>query len=75
MKKQGVAYVSVQNDGGEAAISLPIFNYGNYCAADENDAPFAITSGENMRIVLTIPAGLHRHDPCPVPRPRVLARV
>ena len=55
-KKQGVAYVSVQNDGGEATISLPIFNYGNYYAADENDQPITITSGENERIVLTIPA-------------------
>ena len=56
-KKQGVTYVSVQNDGGEATISLPIFNYGNYSAADENGQPFSITSGENERIVLTIPAG------------------
>ena len=56
-KREGVAYVSVENDGGEAAISLPIYNYGNYYAADESGAPFAITSGENMRIVLTIPAG------------------
>ena len=55
-KKQGVAYVSVQNDGGETTISLPIFNYGNYYAADENDQPFTVTSGENERIVLTIPA-------------------
>ena len=55
-KREGVAYVSVENDGGEAAISLPIYNYGNYYAADESGAPFAITSGENMRIVLTIPA-------------------
>ena len=56
-KREGVAYVSVENGGGEAAISLPIYNYGNYYAADESGAPFAITSGENMRIVLTIPAG------------------
>ena len=56
-KREGVAYVSVENDGGEAAISLPIYNYGNYYADDESGAPFAITSGENMRIVLTIPAG------------------
>ena len=56
-KREGVAYVSVENDGGEAAISLPIYNYGNYYAADESGTPFAITSGENMRIVLTIPAG------------------
>lgn len=56
-KREGVAYVSVENDGGEAAISLPIYNYGNYYAADESGAPFVITSGENMRIVLTIPAG------------------
>ncbi len=55
-KRGGVAYVSVQNDGGEAAISLPIFNYGNYQAADENGQAFAITSGENERVVLTIPA-------------------
>ena len=56
-KREGVAYVSVENDGGEAAISLPIYNYGNYYAADESGTPFAITSGENMRIVLTVPAG------------------
>ena len=51
-KREGVAYVSVENDGGEAAISLPIYNYGNYYAADESGAPFAITSGENMRIYI-----------------------
>lgn len=56
-KQRGVAYVSVQNDGAEAAISLPIFNYGNYYAADESGREFSITSGENERIVLTIPAG------------------
>ena len=38
-------------------MSLPIFNYGNYYAADENGQSFSITSGENERIVLTIPAG------------------
>ena len=56
-KQQGVAYVTVQNDGAETTISLPIFNYGNYHAADENGQSFSITSGENERIVLTIPAG------------------
>ena len=56
-KERGVACVTVQNDGEEAAISLPVFNYGNYHAADENGQEFAITSGENERIVLTIPAG------------------
>ena len=56
-KQRGVAYLTVQNEGAEAAISLPIFNYGNYYAADENGQPFSITSGENERIVLTIPAG------------------
>ena len=56
-KQQGIAYVSVENDGEEAAISLPIFNYGNYYAADaESGQTFAVTSGENERIVLTIPA-------------------
>ena len=45
---RGVAYVSVENDGGEAAISLPIYNYGNYYAADESGAPFAITSGARI---------------------------
>lgn len=56
-KQRGVACLTVQNEGAEAAISLPIFNYGNYYAADENGQPFSITSGENERIVLTIPAG------------------
>ncbi len=55
-KKQGVAYLTVQNDGDEADISLPIFNYGNYYAEDENGQPFTIQSGENERVVLTIPA-------------------
>lgn len=56
-KQRGVACLTVQNEEAEAAISLPIFNYGNYYAADENGQPFSITSGENERIVLTIPAG------------------
>ena len=56
-KQRGVACLTVQNEGAEAAISLPIFNYGNYYAADENGQPFSITSGENERSVLTIPAG------------------
>ena len=59
-KKQGVAYVSVQNDGGEATISLPIFNYGNYYAADENGqpspSPAARTSVLCLRSPPTTPA-------------------
>ena len=51
-----MAYLTVQNDGDEADISLPIFNYGNYYAEDENGQPFTIQSGENERVVLTIPA-------------------
>lgn len=56
-KKQGVAYLSVENAGGDTDISVPIFNYGHYTAADTatgTAVPF--TSGENARIVLTIPA-------------------
>lgn len=56
-KEKGVAYLSVQNDGDAADISLPIFNYGNYYAADEAGTPYTITAGENFRIVLNIPAG------------------
>ena len=41
-KREGVAYVSVENDGGEAAISLPIYNYGNYYAADESGAAMSM---------------------------------
>ena len=33
-KRQGVAYLSVENTGAEADISVPIFNYGHYTAAD-----------------------------------------
>ena len=57
-KQNGVALVSVENAGGETDISLPIFNYGHYTASDTaTGAPVTMTSGENMRVVLTIPAG------------------
>lgn len=57
-KQQGVAYLSVENAGGDTDISVPIFNYGHYTAVDtETGAAFAMTSGENARIVLAIPAG------------------
>lgn len=57
-KTQGIAYLSVENSGGEAEISVPIFNYGHYLAADTGTgAAFPIQTGENARIVLTIPAG------------------
>lgn len=57
-KQQGVALLSVENAGGDTDISLPIFNYGHYTATDTaTGAAVAMTSGENMRIVLTIPAG------------------
>ena len=57
-KQQGTALLSVENAGDAADISVPIFNYGHYTAADTATGEiFAITSGENARIVLTIPAG------------------
>ena len=57
-KRAGIAYLSLQNNGGDTDISVPIFNYGHYTAVNEADgAPFAMTSGENSRIVLKIPAG------------------
>lgn len=57
-KREGVAYLSVENAGEPADISVPIFNYGHYAALDtETGETFAITTGENARIVLTIPAG------------------
>lgn len=57
-KQQGTALLSVENTGEAADISIPIFNYGHYTAADTaTGEPFAIASGENARIVLTIPAG------------------
>lgn len=56
-KIEGTAYVSVENTGAETTISVPIFNYGHYIATDvETGADFPIQSGENARIVLTIPA-------------------
>lgn len=68
-KQRGVACLTVQNEGAEAAISLPIFNYGNYYAADENGQPFSITSGENERIVLTIPAATPARSVSGIMRP------
>ena len=72
-KRQGVAYLSVENTGAEADISVPIFNYGHCTAADTvTGTAFPLTSGENARVVLTIPAGYtgtiaHRlAEPCVV---------
>ena len=57
-KRGGVAYLSVENAGDAADISVPIFNYGHYTAADAaTGESFAVASGENARVVLTIPAG------------------
>lgn len=59
-KRNGVAYLTLENNGGDTDISVPVFNYGHYTAVNEADgAPFAMTSGENARIVLQIPAGYH----------------
>lgn len=56
-KDRGIARLSLENSGAETDISVPIFHYGHYTAVNEADgAPFAMTSGENARIVLTIPA-------------------
>lgn len=57
-KRDGIAYMTLQNNGGETDISVPLFNYGHYTAVNEADgAPFAMTSGENARVVVKIPAG------------------
>ena len=57
-KRGGKAYLTVENDGDAADISVPIFNYGHYYAVDEatGDA-YALGTGENARIALNIPAG------------------
>ena len=57
-KRGGKAYLTVENDGDAADISVPIFNYGHYYAVDEatGDA-CALGTGENARITLNIPAG------------------
>lgn len=55
-KTNGVAYLSVENAGDEAEISVPIFNYGHYRAEDAAGTVFPMRSGENARIVLDIPA-------------------
>ena len=57
-KRGGKAYLTVENDGDAADISVPIFNYGHYYAVDEatGDA-YALGTGENARITLNIPAG------------------
>ena len=57
-KRGGKAYLTVENGGDAADISVPIFNYGHYYAVDEatGDA-YALGTGENARITLNIPAG------------------
>ena len=57
-KRSGKAYLTVENDGDAADISVPIFNYGHYRAVDEATGDeYALGTGENSRITLTIPAG------------------
>ena len=57
-KRSGKAYLTVENDGDAADISVPIFNYGHYRAVDETTGDeYALGTGENSRITLTIPAG------------------
>ena len=57
-KRSGKAYLTVENDGADAEISVPIFNYGHYTAVDEaTGTQYAIGTGENARVTLTIPAG------------------
>ena len=57
-KRGGKAYLTVENDGDAADISVPIFNYGHYYAADEATGnAYALGTGENARITLNIPAG------------------
>lgn len=56
-KRNGVAYLSVENAGAETEISVPIFHYGHYRARDAAGTAFPLRSGENARIVLDIPAG------------------
>ncbi len=57
-KRGGKAYLTVENDGEAADISVPIFNYGHYRAVDEaTGEEYALGTGENARITLTILAG------------------
>lgn len=57
-KRGGKAYLTVENDGDAADISVPIFNYGHYHAVDEaTGEEYALGTGENARITLNIPAG------------------
>ena len=56
-KRADTAYLSVENAGDAADISVPIFNYGHYRATDETGTEFPLRSGENARLVLDIPAG------------------
>lgn len=56
-KRAGVAYLSIANAGGDTDISIPIFQYGHYTAANEADGVlFATTTGENARLVIQVPA-------------------
>ncbi len=58
-KVDGIAYLTCENMGDAAAnFSLPIFSYTNYQARDTvTDERYAITTGENNRLVVTVPAG------------------
>ena len=57
-KRGGKAYLEVENDGEAADISVPIFNYGHYHAVDEaTGEEYPLSTGENARITLNIPAG------------------
>lgn len=58
-KEEGIAYLTVSStDAAESEVSVPIFNYLNYVAEDEDTGEmFGISTGENNRISIDIPAG------------------
>ena len=57
-KTDGVAHVTLENTGDTpASVALPIYDYGNYHAVDDDGNLWPLTATENSLLELTVPGG------------------
>lgn len=57
-KTDGVAHITLENTSDEeATVVLPIYDYGNYFAADTEGTEWPLTMSEDSLLQLTVPGG------------------
>ena len=57
-KTDGVAHITLENTSEEeAAVVLPVFDYGNYYAVDTQGTEWPLTMSEDSLLQLTVPGG------------------